>query len=319
MGNLLLIPLQKDEKQMAKRIMTIFKWIIGFMVGAIVVLIASVIIDRGIGANRLDSLTNTVITNGNDPAVRAYVARPSGEGPFPVVIMIHEWWGLKSEIVGKADALAQDGYIVVAPDVFRGNTTSWIPSAIWQVVSTPTTQVDGDLDAVMRWIQNQPDADAQRVAIMGFCFGGGTSIRYGVNTPDIKATVVFYGSVIQDPALLKNLNGPVLGIFGSADTMIPISEVQGFEQGLKEAGVPHEVTIYEGEPHAFVTSIEDIAKGGNQLKAWNQLRAFLQQTLYGQGYTRPIFVRNDTSSFTTSDTWGGNRLLHQFICDLTVN
>lgn len=304
---------------MAKRIMTIFKWIIGFMVGAIVVLIASVIIDRGIGANRLDSLTNTVITNGNDPAVRAYVARPSGEGPFPVVIMIHEWWGLKSEIVGKADALAQDGYIVVAPDVFRGNTTSWIPSAIWQVVSTPTTQVDGDLDAVMRWIQNQPDADAQRVAIMGFCFGGGTSIRYGVNTPDIKATVVFYGSVIQDPALLKNLNGPVLGIFGSADTMIPISEVQGFEQGLKEAGVPHEVTIYEGEPHAFVTSIEDIAKGGNQLKAWNQLRAFLQQTLYGQGYTRPIFVRNDTSSFTTSDTWGGNRLLHQFICDLTVN
>ncbi|MBM4412006.1 MAG: dienelactone hydrolase family protein [Chloroflexi bacterium] len=304
---------------MIKHIFTIFKWIIGVMVGAVVVLVASVIIDRGVGVNRLDPLTNTVISNGNNPAIRAYVARPSGEGPFPVVIMIHEWWGLKQEIIGKADALAQDGYVVIAPDVFRGNTTSWIPSAIWQVVSTPTAQVDGDLDAVMRWIQSQPEADEQRVAIMGFCFGGGTSIRYGVSTPSIKATVVFYGSVIQDPALLKNLNGPVLGIFGGADTMIPISEVQGFEQGLKEAGIPHEVTIYAGEPHAFVTSVEDIAKGGNQLKAWNQLRAFLQQTLYGQGYTRPTFVRNDTPSVTTSATWSSNRMLHQFICDLTVN
>ena len=304
---------------MVKRIMTLFKWVIGFMVGAVVVLVASVIVDRGIGANRLDALTNTVITNGNNPAIRAYVARPSGEGPFPVVIMIHEWWGLKSEIVGKADALAQDGYIVVAPDVFRGNTTSWIPSAIWQVVSTPTDQVDGDLDAVMRWIQTQPDADAQRVAIMGFCFGGGTSIRYGVNTADIKATVVFYGSVIQDPALLKNLNGPVLGIFGGADTMIPISEVQGFEAGLKEAGIPHEISIYEGEPHAFVTSVEAIAQGGNQLKAWNQLRAFLRQTLYGQGYTRPTYVSQPQPFDAGAASWSGKRMLHQFVCDLTIN
>ncbi len=303
---------------MAKRIFTLIKWIIGFVIGAIVVLIASVIVDRGIGVNRLDTLTNTVISNGNDPAVRAYVARPDGDGPYPVVIMIHEWWGLKSEIVGKADALAQDGYIVVAPDVFRGNTTAWIPSAIWQVVSTPTDQVDGDLDAVIRWIQSQPDADADRIAIMGFCFGGGTSIRYGVNTPAIKATVVFYGSVIQDPALLKNLQGPVLGIFGGADTMIPLSEVQGFEVGLKEAGIPHEITIYEGEPHAFVTSVEGIAQGGNQLKAWNQLRAFLQQSLYGQGFVRPTFVRYDAPVMDNNAQWSGNRLLHQFVCDLTV-
>lgn len=303
---------------MAKRIVTLFKWIIGFMVGAVVVLVASVIVDRGVGANRLDSLTNTVISNGNEPAIRAYVARPSGEGPFPVVIMIHEWWGLKSEIVGKADALAQDGYIVVAPDVFRGNTTAWIPSAIWQVVSTPTTQVDSDLDAVMRWIQTQPDADAQRVAIMGFCFGGGTSIRYGVNTPAIKATVVFYGSVIQDPNQLRNLRGPVLGIFGGADTMIPITEVEGFEAGLTAAGIPHEITIYDNEPHAFVTSVEEIAKGGNQLKAWNQLRAFLRQNLYGQGYVRPTYVSYTRAQNTTNDEWSSERLFHQFVCDMTV-
>ena len=146
-----------------KHILTIVKWVVGILIGSVVVVAASIIIDRGVGMNRLDTLTNTVIPNGSNPAIRAYVARPNGTGPFPVVIMVHEWWGLKSEIVGKADALAQDGYIVVAPNLFRNNTTDWFPTAIWQVSTTPTTQIDADLDAVMLWIQNQPDADDPRV------------------------------------------------------------------------------------------------------------------------------------------------------------
>jgi hypothetical protein len=101
--------------------------------------------------------------------------------------------------------------------------------------------------------------------------------------------------------------------------MIPLSEVQGFEDGLKAAGIPHEITVYEGEPHAFVTSVDEIAKGGNQLKAWNQLRTFLRQTLYGQGYTRPTYV-NQSQQFEVLDTqWSGERMLHQFVCDLTIN
>lgn len=186
-----------------QRVIKIITWIIGILIGFMVVIAASVIIDQGMGVNRLDGITNTVIPNGSNPAIRAYVARPSGTGPFPVVIMVHEWWGLKAEIAGKADALAKDGYIVVAPNLFRGNTTDWFPTAIWQVSNTPTTQIDGDLDAVLQWINNQPDANRNQIAIMGFCFGGGTALRYSVNTPAITATAVFYGSVITDPAELK--------------------------------------------------------------------------------------------------------------------
>ena len=302
---------------MLKRVITISLWIVGIMAGLCLVVAASIVIDRGMGVNRLDPLTNTVIPNGTNPAIRAYVARPqnNANGPFPVVIMIHEWWGLKSEIVGKADALAQDGYIVIAPDVFRGNTTDWIPTAIWQVSTTPTEQVDSDIDAVILWASNQPDVDPERVAIMGFCFGGGTAIRYSVNTPSISATAVFYGSTIADPALLKRLNGPVLGIFGGADTMIPQSEVEAFEAGLSAAGVPHEITVYPDMPHAFVKSIDEINQEGPQQQAWNQLRAFLSRALYGTA-SAPSFIFTAANPPVTPAVM--DRFIHQFVCDFTT-
>ncbi len=299
-----------------KHILTVVKWIAGILVGSIVVVAASIIIDRGVGMNRLDTITNTVISNGSDPAIRAYVARPSGSGPFPVVIMVHEWWGLKSEIAGKADALAQDGYIVVAPNLFRNNTTDWIPTAIWQVSTTDTAQINRDLDAVMLWIQNQPDADAKKVAIMGFCFGGGTAINYSVNTPAITATAVFYGSTISDPTLLKQVSGPVLGIFGAEDGMIPISEVNAFEDGLNAAGVPNEITIYAGEGHAFVKSIDEIALGGNQQKAWEQLRGFLRNAFQGNASTgRVIPVAQRTPA---THQFHPSQLLHLWVCNRTT-
>jgi carboxymethylenebutenolidase len=303
-----------------QRVIKIITWIIGILIGFMVVIAASVIIDQGMGVNRLDGITNTVIPNGSNPAIRAYVARPSGTGPFPVVIMVHEWWGLKAEIAGKADALAKDGYIVVAPNLFRGNTTDWFPTAIWQVSNTPTTQIDGDLDAVLQWINNQPDANRNQIAIMGFCFGGGTALRYSVNTPAITATAVFYGSVITDPAELKKIQGPVLGIFGGADTMIPQKDVSAFDDGLTAAGIPHQVTTYDGEPHAFVKSIAEINKGGNQQKAWNQLREFLAKAFSGQAMSRQYRLANHqqpidvaAQQFITPNRW-----IHQFVCDKTV-
>lgn len=105
---------------------------------AIVVLVAgSILVDSLLGRGRLDAVTNTVIPNRDGSPVRAYVARPAAPGPHPGLVMIHEFWGLNEDIVGKADALAQEGYVVVAPDTFKGRTTGWVPSAIWQVVSTP--------------------------------------------------------------------------------------------------------------------------------------------------------------------------------------
>ena len=239
----------------------------------------SILIEGALGSGRVDGLTNTRIANPGGPEVRAYIARPSTPGPHPAVIMIHEFWGLKQDIVGKAEALAKEGYVVVAPDLMRGSSTSSLVRAIYQVASTPMPQIDGDLDAVFTWLAAQPDVKPDRIAVLGFCFGGGASLRYSVNTGKPAATVLFYGTPISDKARLKNLSGPVLGIFGGADVSIPVPSVQAMEAGLKDAGVKNEIKIYDGQPHAFVSSIEEINKGGPQQEAWNQMLAFLKQSL----------------------------------------
>lgn len=265
---------------MAKIVLRILLTILGVVVALVLFLVGSVAVDGALGGSRLAALTNTTIpgSNGN-PDVRAFVARPEGSGPFPVVIMIHEFYGLNESITGKARGLAEEGYLVVAPDTFRGSTTAWIPRAIYQTITTPPERINQDLDSVYAWLQNQPDAVPDRIGVAGFCYGGRASLGYSLHNPGIAATVVFYGSPVTDPEVLKNLPGPVLGIFGGADNSIPLDEVQAFEKGLQSAGIPHEVKVYDGQPHAFVTSMEAIRAGGVQAEAWTQMLAFLNQNL----------------------------------------
>lgn len=267
----------------------------------VILVVGAVIVDGLIGGRRLDEVTNTRIPNNNGPEIRAYIARPSTPGPHPAVIMIHEFWGMNDEIRSKAEALAQDGYVVVAPDLFRGSTAAWVPRAIYQVVTTPQEQLLNDLDAVFAWLASQPDVTADRIAIMGFCFGGGTSLRYSLHNNRLAGTVVLYGSPVADPAQLKSLPGPVLGIFGSADNSIPVSEVKAFEAALNEAGVPNQISIYENQPHAFVKSIEEIQQGGAQGQAWEEVRTFLKETLQGSNSLK----RNAAPTFADGRAdWG---------------
>jgi len=246
----------------------------------VVFLVGSVVVDYIVGGGRLEKVTNTTIPGANGgPDVRAYVVKPQGDGPFPTVIMIHEFFGLNESIVSKADLLAEQGYLVIAPDTFRGSTTMWIPRAIYQVISTKPENVNVDLDSVYAWLESQPDVDSNRIAIAGFCYGGRTSLVYSLHNNRLAATVVFYGSPETDPNVLKALPGPVLGIFGGADQSIPTEQVNAFDAALSDAGVTHEITIYDGQPHAFVHDAEGIKAGGAQGEAWSQMLAFLDKNL----------------------------------------
>lgn len=245
-----------------------------------VFLAGSIVVDALVDGGRLEAVTNTTIPGVNGgPDVRAYVAKPTGEGPFPAVIMIHEFFGLNDSIVGKADLLAQEGYLVVAPDTFRGSTTGWIPRAIYQVITTRPENINADLDSVYAWLESQSDVDSARVGVAGFCYGGRASLSYSLHNNRLAATVIFYGSPETDSTVLANLPGPVLGIFGGADQSIPLTEVDAFERGLEAAGVPHQISVYDGQPHAFVQDVDGIKAGGAQRAAWNEMLAFLEQNL----------------------------------------
>ena len=263
--------------KLLKRVLLV---VVVLLVAFVVLLAGSVAVDYALGANRLEAVANLTIpgTNGN-PEVRTYVAKPEGEGPFPTVVMIHEFWGLNGSIISLADLLAEEGYFVIAPDTFRGSTTSWVPRAIYQVITNDAENVNADLDSVYAWLSAQPGVDANRVAIAGFCYGGRTSLAYSLHNNQLAATVIFYGSPETDPEILKTLPGPVLGIFGGADQSIPVEQVKAFDAALDEAGVPHEITVYDGQPHAFVEDAEGVQAGGAQGEAWDQMLAFLEENL----------------------------------------
>jgi carboxymethylenebutenolidase len=260
--------------------------LLAFIVGLILLIAVSIPLAAIGNEARLAAVTNTTIPGLNgEPDVRAYVARPAGAGTYPVVIMIHEFFGLNESIVSKAEGLAQEGYIVIAPDTFRGSTSMWIPRAIYHVITTAPAQVNRDLDSVFAWVESQPDMDASRVGTAGFCYGGRASLAYSLHNERIAVTVIFYGSPETDPEVVKNLPGPVLGIYGGADTSIPLEDVALFEQTLSTLGIPHEISIYEGQPHAFMTDMDGIRAGGAQGQAWAQMLGFLDANLKNQsGY-----------------------------------
>jgi len=249
----------------------------------IVFLVGSVFIDILVGRDRLDAIANTTFTNLAGDDVRAYIAQPEGSGPFPAVIMIHEFWGLNKDITEKAEALAEEGYFVIAPDMFRGSTTSWIPRAIYQVITTPEKNLVEDLDVVFTGLESDPQIKIDKVGIVGFCFGGRTSLLYSLANDRLAATIVLYGSPETDPEVLASLPGPLLGIFGGADTSIPIENVETFDAALDAAGIPNEIIIYEGEGHAFVSSMEAVRAGGAPGQAWEQIIAFFAHTLQEEG------------------------------------
>jgi carboxymethylenebutenolidase len=265
----------------------------------VVFLAASIVVDAAIGTGRMDAVTNlTIPGRAGGPDVHAFVASPPGEGPFPALILIHEFFGLNESIVGKAQALAEEGYLVVAPDTFRGATTAWIPRAIYQVLTTRPEQVSQDLDAVFTWLEGQPQVDAKRIGIAGFCYGGRVSLNYSLHNPRLATTVMFYGSPMTEVEVLKALPGPLLGIFGGADRTIPLEQVSAFEAALDQAGIPNEITVYEGQPHAFVTDMEAVNAGGAAGEAWDQMLRFLEEHLkQGEAAQAPDQASSENALF----------------------
>lgn len=263
--------------RIAKRIAA---FVVTTLLALILALAAWIVIDRARTDGRVEAITNVRI-DGPAGDVHAYRADPPGEGPHPAVVMIHEFWGLRRDIAGKADALAQRGYVVVAPDTFRGVSVDSVPAAIWNVVSARRSRVDADLRAVVDELAADPAVDPERIVVMGFCYGGGAALRYALSDDRLAGTGVFYGTPVGDPGRLADLPGPVLGVFGAEDRQIPVADVRAFEDALADAGVPHEIHVFDGVGHAFVGSIDEIRAGGPPERAWETFLSWLTETVGG--------------------------------------
>ncbi len=210
-----------------------------------------------------------------------YLALPPGSGPFPGVVMIHEWWGLNEDTALLADALAREGFAVLAADAFRGKVAREPAEAAKLSSGTPADRIASDLDAARAYLSRHPAVKADRIASLGFCFGGTQSMRMGARNPGLAAVVIFYGGgPFQSAAELGAMDkaGPVLGIYGAKDAGIPVEKVRAFQSALEERRIRNVISVYPDVGHAFVKS-GTYNQGGSPEKAWRQAVDFLKDNL----------------------------------------
>lgn len=264
-----------------------FKWIgivlLVILIGGLTLLLGPVLYEVVAGPEATD-FTNVTYPATDGSTLHGYLAEPEGEGPFPAVLLIHEWWGIGEDITRIADELAREGYVVLAPDAYRGQTTSLVPRALWFATQTPAEQIDGDLDDALAYLRALPQVEGANTAVMGFCFGGREAFGLGTRHDDLAAIVDYYGGgvVVNSAADLGVMRGAFLGIFGEEDSSIPLAEVDALEAALQEAGLTHEIIVYPEVGHAFLNSenLSDPTHPAGQ--AWAVTLSFLAEHLGAQ-------------------------------------
>ncbi|MFI5117406.1 MAG: dienelactone hydrolase family protein [Terriglobales bacterium] len=186
-----------------------------------------------------------------DETVNAVMYTPHGKGPFPALVAIHEWWGLNDWVKEQASKLADQGYITLAIDLYRGKVATTPDEAHEIMRGVPEDRAIRDLLAASSYLRAQKNIDPKRVGSIGWCMGGGYSLDLALNDPKLKAAVINYGHLATDEAALKKIHAAILGIFGGQDRGIPPADVNKFEAQLKALGKATEIHIFPDAGHGF--------------------------------------------------------------------
>jgi len=215
-----------------------------------------------------------------DETVQAILYTPQGKGPFPGIIVIHEWWGLNDWVKEQASKLADEGYEALAIDLYRGKVATTPDQAHEIMRGVPEDRAKRDLHAAFVFLQSQPNVKKDRIAAIGWCMGGGYALDVALQEPTLAADVINYGHLATDPESLAKINAPILGLFGGQDRGITPDDVHKFEAGMKAAGKKIDVKIYDDAGHAFENpNNKDGYRAADATDAWQRTSAFLAENL----------------------------------------
>lgn len=244
-----------------------------------------------VSANRITTSSEGLIAaditirSGPD-LIPAYEARPASQGRHPVILVIHEVFGLHEYIKDVTRRFAKEGYYALAPELYsREGEVGKLPdiqSVLAIVGRVPDRRVLMDLSAVAEHARGQSWARADRVGVTGFCWGGRMTWLFAAHEKHLKAAVAWYGALgpwrgRSDEAhpksaldLAEQLHCPVLGLYGGADEGIPLSDIQAMEAKLKAHQKVGEIVVYPGAPHAFFTDYRASYRAEVAKAAWKQ-------------------------------------------------
>jgi len=232
-------------------------------------------------ARKRASLLQTVAlkTKKLNKKVTASLAMPEDiDREAPTVLLIHEWYGLNDQIRSVAAEFAKHGYIALAADLYdrRIGFTPEECSALMSAVKAD--EAEDTLVSWIDWLKNH-ELSTSKTGTVGWCFGGGWSLRIGMATP-VDATIVYYGDVTPKADQLRRLRGPVLGHFASRDGWITPRMVAGFEKEMRSAGKRLTAHAYEAE-HAFANPTKASYDDEDAILAWRRSLAFYEEHLQG--------------------------------------
>ena len=212
-------------------------------------------------------------------SVRGYLALPaSGRGPG--VIVIQEWWGLVDHIRSLCDRLAREGFVALAPDLYRGESTNDPDRAGRLMMGLEIPRAARDLDAAVVALQSQAAVSSAKVGAIGFCMGGQLALFAATRNRRIGAVVDCYGVHPNVKLDLEGLEAAVLGIFAERDSFVPPEAARKLESDLRAAGKRVHVTIYPGVDHAFLNDTRpDVYHAETASRAWAEAVSFLRAEL----------------------------------------
>ena len=234
-----------------------------------------------------------VSIDAGDRKIPGYLARPAKSGKFPVVFVYTEIFGVHEWVKDICRRLAKAGYVAIAPDLFvRAGDPSKLTDfpAIMKIVgATPDAQVTSDTAATLKFLKAQPYADMKRLAVTGFCWGGGKTWLAAERFAEFKAGVAWYGPLAKNAypqtpplELAKDLHAPVLGLYGGLDKGIPQTDVDAMKAALKAAGkAGSDIIVYPGAQHGFLADYRPSYKADDAADGWAKMLAFFKKNGVG--------------------------------------
>jgi carboxymethylenebutenolidase len=222
--------------------------------------------------------------NGGAP-INSFVIYPERSSKAPVVIVIHEIFGMQDWVRGVADQLAKEGFITISPDLLsgmgpNGGGTASLGDQVGQTIRNLTNPMVVDrLNAVRQYAQQIPSSTG-RVGVIGFCWGGGAAFNYALKQPALAAAVSYYGPMPTDPSEYMLAEAPILGLYGGADERvdanIPVAKTE-----LAKTGSTYDPHVFEGAGHGFLRQ-QDGQNGANMRatrESWPLVLQFLRKHL----------------------------------------
>jgi carboxymethylenebutenolidase len=202
----------------------------------------------------------------NGVKVSGYLSEPEGQ-PKGGLVVIQEWWGLTPDIKEIADRYAVEGYLAFAPDLYHGQKTDEPDEARKLAMSMERDLAAREIDAAIAWLKQE--RGARKVGCVGYCMGGGLTVATALRpTSNVDAVHIYYGGGMPEREQVAGTRVPVLGSYGADDAGIPVERVHMLDEALDEAGVPHDISIYEGAGHAFFNDTRDSYREDPAIDSW---------------------------------------------------